>query len=85
MTYQGWTNYETYAVNEWFGESIDDFTYNRETPATGTQIRSHIEEQLYIGERGFKHDIIRAALSKVNWDELAEAYEIEESYLIDEL
>lgn len=81
--HSGWTNYETNAVNNWFGEMISE--RGAEVELLPTQIRSLVEETLMFSfENSFLSDILTNSLSKVNWTELAEAYAPEEEFLYDE-
>lgn len=66
-------NYETQMVNLWFGEYLSQYG----TELSPTQLRNAVEEQLFAQLNGnsFVSDIISRALSRVDWDELAELYE----------
>lgn len=91
--YNGWTNYETWAVAMFLdGNYTGEGTYQdvldvvRDVEATGyvtrefavaDALKDYVEES--IGEatddlpNGLAADLLRAALSEVNWRELAES------------
>lgn len=67
MSYNGWTNRETWLVNVWFNpESREDVEF----------ARSYLEEQYDDIPNGVLKDMI--ALDEVNWNELLEHFEEEE-------
>lgn len=73
MNYRGWANFETWAVNNWYGTSITDLGL------TATQIRSFVEEQITISmQASLQTDLVLNSLARVSWEELAEAYQPEE-------
>lgn len=87
--YNGWTNYETWLVNLWLdndgtSEMLREQAAERfETKADfdsyqfGKHVRETVEE-LYaeqVPECGMLADLVNAAFSAVNWDEIAEHYE----------
>ena len=66
MSYNGWSNYETWSVNVWYNpESRDDVL----------AIRDMIEEQYDTMPNGFLKDQIN--ITAINWDELLEHFEEE--------
>jgi len=86
--YNGWTNYETWLVNLWLGEDFA-VTTNEADPEVATNqhelaeamqqwtadiVDSHVDGM----ESGFVLDLINAALSAVNWYEIAGHYVREE-------
>jgi hypothetical protein len=72
-TYNGWKNRETWLVNLWFGDSYH-YAETGET-VTAEQIEAMIDEhidEVVPSDCGFVRDLID--LSRVDWDELAEAW-----------
>ena len=92
--YNGWTNYETWAVNLWLGNDKGNYTYWQERAAYWKTAKStseywsqaesatfNLADEL---EQAFKDnqpetvngtvyaDLLNAALSEVNWHEIAE-------------
>lgn len=68
--YNGWTNYETWLVNLWHGESLATIT-----DLTAEQAEAYVEETLEMAcDSGFEGDLLRGALSIVNWHEIADTY-----------
>ena len=99
-TYNGWTNYETWAVNLWLENDKRTWEYwwdearrhwaeapECEQVKAGTwtieqaarfnfvdQLKDELEEGSPITEASLYSDLLNAALSKVNWYEVAEAF-----------
>ena len=67
-TYNGWTNRETWLVNVWF---------NPESRADVYSAKEQLEEALDSIENGCLKDMV--SLSEVNWEELAEHFDEEET------
>lgn len=66
MSYNGWTNHETWLVNVWYNpESREDVLIIRET----------LESQWDDMPDGLLKDMCRLAMSDVNWEELLEHFE----------
>jgi hypothetical protein len=79
--YNGWTNYETWLVNMWYGDIFNDMAENGET-VDAEYIQFFVEEMLEsdgaLPQYGFAADIMNAALREVDWDDLADHYRVEE-------
>ena len=75
--YNGWYNYETWLLNLWYGDYLQEVA-NENGGLDADQIETIVEEMLAdageLPENGFTADLINAALSQVNWEELAEHY-----------
>ena len=80
-TYNGWTNYETWNVKLWLDNeqnSADDMArMARRTTEAGKlarEIKDYVQE--YSPDLGASMfaDLLNAALSEVDWYEIAEAY-----------
>lgn len=80
-TYNGWTNYETWAVGmfldgNYTGEGTYHSVLDLARGASGVyeladDLKSYLEEELEeVG--GITSDLLSAAVSEVNWHELAE-------------
>ena len=76
--YNGWSNYETWLVNLWYGDYFNDLAEDGEE-IDADRIESIVTEFLamdgHLPETGFAADIMNAALRNVNWEELASHYE----------
>lgn len=83
MTYNGWTNYETWNVNLWLG----DDEYFRELARDAVDmyqaeqaLKEYTEEvaemlvPAVVQGASFVSDMFGGALSEVNWREIAEHY-----------
>jgi hypothetical protein len=82
MSYQGWTNYETYAINERFGEvfaHMGDYV-----EVTAAELRDTVRETFIVSKMTpIERDFVIASMNRVDWDELAEMYATE-AFLVDE-
>ena len=79
--YNGWTNYETWLVNMWYGDIFADWQNDREdTSAQALEdfVTSMLEDQGQLPDHGFAADIMNAAMRQVDWEDLASHYELEE-------
>lgn len=71
--YNGWTNYETWRVNI---ECFDGWEDNLEPDEARLMVESIIEEDT---SEGIARDYAMAFIDQVNWQEIAEHYNGEES------
>lgn len=74
--YNGWSNYETWLMNLWYGDYFNDLAIDGEE-ITADYIKDTVLDIMRndgLPEEGFAGDIINAALNRVDWDELAEHY-----------
>jgi hypothetical protein len=80
MAYNGWTNVETWQANLWYGDIFADWqeegSYDMSAEALETFARemSGLEDM----PAGFAKDAAELAFARVDWDELAEHYAVEE-------
>lgn len=83
--YNGWTNYETWVVKLWMDNDEGSYNYWQEIAQeyferdaeTASQdlaglLKEHHEEALP-EVNGFAADLLNAAMSEVNWDEIADS------------
>ena len=80
--YNGWTNYETWVTKLWMDNDQGSYNYFNELAKENKEnaynlskvIKDHFEENnpLYELPSGPYHDLLNAALSEVNWREIAE-------------
>ncbi len=81
-TYNGWTNYETWNVNFWLDN--DEYTQSYWEDAThesdsiselADRLKSEIEDAApTANDSSMYADLLGAALSSINWYEIAEHY-----------
>jgi hypothetical protein len=77
--YNGWSNYETWLVNLWFGDMFNDMAEEGEQldeDQIETMVLEMLESDGNLPESGFAADIMNAALRSVDWRELAAHYEV---------
>lgn len=82
MAYNGWTNYETWLVNLWFGDSATEYFADEEIKPDSDQVRDFIEsfyeDRSPTVEDGFMSDAMNSFMDRVDWQELADNYTEEE-------
>lgn len=84
MPYNGWTNYETWNVALWidnngWDEEVREMVGGLDEYRAGKAIQEYIEEMNPLAdEASMFSDMLSAALSEVNWQEIAEHYVEEE-------
>lgn len=77
--YNGWSNYETWLANLWFGDYLSDLAGEGEEldeDRIETIVTEMLADEGSLPETGFAADIMNAALCRVNWRELAEHHEV---------
>lgn len=83
MAYNGWANYETWCVNLWLTNDQDTDEDTRRIACRATSdyaaadgLKDYVDELVDILGRpeGFIADLFGAALSEVDWLELAQIY-----------
>lgn len=78
MTYNGWTNKETWLVNLWLGDSLQcDLEDGQEIDAIYIEVL--VDEMVEDSANGLITDLLNCALGKINYHEIASHYEIEKS------
>ena len=85
--YNGWTNYETWAVSLWIDNEEPSYGYWRAEAARyredvedwteaisglAEQLKEEISDNAPTAEPSVYSDLLNAALSEVNWAEIAE-------------
>ena len=85
--YNGWTNYETWAVSLWIDNEASSYRYWRQEAARyqqdiadkedaicglAGQLKQEISDEAPTDEPSVYSDLLNAALSEVNWAEIAE-------------
>lgn len=79
-TYNGWKNYETWCVALWIDNEPGEYLFWRDrAKATlselelADELKSHHEDAIHdMKLYGFAADLMNAALSEVDWREIAE-------------
>lgn len=86
-TYNGWTNYETWNVALWIGDmNIEDDIkeHLKRSKNPGRDLEAYLTDpdgiNMFPANDGAscQTDLLSAAISEVNWDEIAEHYTEEE-------
>lgn len=75
MSYNGWTNKETWLVNLWLGDNLAEMT-EQGKEMDGRYVEAYVSE--FIPNIGcpFTSDMLACAMGAVNWDEIADSYQI---------
>lgn len=81
MEYRGWTNYETWAVNVYFGDSFSEM-YSSECPSPG-DVEEYVKSTLSEMKSSLERDFVNNSMTRVDWNVLSERYAPEE-LLVDE-
>ncbi len=91
--YHGWTNYETWAVSLWIDNEESSYRYWRQEAKRhqedcgdqvdvvcrlAAQLKQEISDSAPTDEPTVYSDLLTAALSEVNWAEIAESWLSEE-------
>ena len=76
MSYQGWSNYPTFAVYTWLSNVEDDWRYLQGKSAR--EIEDYVTATMPELE-GMWADLLQSALDDVNWQEIAEAVSPEDA------
>jgi len=83
--YNGWTNYETWTVKLWIDNDDsfiwgllieayqDDGNGKKDVYGLAQRIREEIEEGNPLDEPSMYNQLLSAALSEVNWQEIAQS------------
>ena len=91
MSYEGWTNYETWAAKLWLdneqgtylevtGEASQRFSDAQDNESEpdvydfANWLKSYVEDMLPELDASLASDLLNAAFSEINWQEVAEAY-----------
>ena len=80
MTYNGWSNYETWNVSLWLNnepvtyEDLRDLLErNSDDYSAGEAIKSYVEEMMPDLGASMAADLLGAALCEVEWQEIAKS------------
>ena len=80
MSYNGWSNYETWAVNLWLSNDEGSYTYWKERAEEvkdvyelSRELKSEIEQYNPLEEVSVYSDLLSAAISEIDFYEIAEA------------
>lgn len=82
--YNGWTNYETWCVNLWLSNDSNDYNTVKDICRGGKdydaaqRLKEFVEELQPDLEASMFSDLLNAAISEVNWMEVAQAFREEE-------
>ena len=77
MAYNGWTNRETWLVNLWVGDNLQELQ-NDGCDITEEFIKEYVDEIIGVDascvENAFLIDLLGCVLESVNWREIADCY-----------
>ena len=77
----GWSNYETWMVEMWFGDLLHDCANFEEDPLTAefieTYVYNFVENDVSLTSGSFAADCVTGILRAVDWEELAKHHQPE--------
>ena len=76
--YNGWTNYETWLVNLWFGDVFQSLVDEGDEPDPGLfhgWVEEYLEEDMP-KQAGFIADCVNAIIGAVDWHDIARHYTV---------
>jgi len=78
-TYNGWTNWETWNVNLWMGDMLNDMQEDG-LDITADYIKDWVEEELDLldPQNGMLKDLLQGAIEAVNFYEIVSHYQDED-------
>lgn len=75
--YNGWTNWETWVVNLWFGDSLQSYI-EEDRIEDPDSLKNYVQEFATYADKvelaGFLSDVFNGFMSEVNWMELLNHY-----------
>ena len=81
MTYNGWSNYETWNIKLWLDNEEGSYRYCKDlvrraknTRDLSLQLKDMIEENAPELGASMYADLLNSSISEVNWYEIAESY-----------
>jgi hypothetical protein len=80
MSYNGWSNYETWNVSLWYGDLFASLA--SEQKLYGDYLEELVVEMEMgsIPESSLAADILNASLRRIDWEELADHYNADSDY-----
>lgn len=75
MKYNGWTNYETWLINLWLSDYLQEIIEElciSDISELENYIKDYLEETNPIKENGLFADLLNSILNNVNYREIAE-------------
>lgn len=81
MSYNGWKNKETWLVNLWFGDYLQDLADEGERMDADRieQVVLDYVDDMHTPDAGLIADFINMCLAEIDFHELARHYEVEEA------
>jgi len=78
-TYNGWTNWETWNVNLWMGDMLNDMQEDG-LEITADYVKDWVQEELdrLDPENGMLKDLLQGAIEAVDFHEIASHYQDED-------
>ena len=81
-TYNGWTNYETWAAQMWLDSYIQGLVHDKEE-VTARHLENYVDslmDNIEWQSMGLFKDLIASAMGNINWEEIAESANELEGY-----
>lgn len=81
MSYNGWSNYETWSATLWYGDIFADMASEGHL-GSPENLQTFVEEMLsdegHLPESGFAADIMNSFLARIDWQEIYDSFYEEE-------
>lgn len=81
MSYNGWSNYETWNATLWYGDIFTDMA-NEGQLGSPENLQTFVEETMLesgqLPESGFAADIMNSFLARIDWEEIYDHFYVEE-------
>lgn len=74
MSFNGWSNLETWNVCIWFGEYLADLKNDNCYPEDAAALKETILDAMDMPSSGLIADFVNNSLQRVDWQELFDAY-----------
>lgn len=84
MSHNGWSNKETWIINQYFGDLFSGISYTA-SEVTPAELREVVRESFILSKlTAVEREFVTLSMARVDWEELADEYQPED-ILVDEM